>query len=261
LPDEGIKDMSLNCQVITIDSMNTSKASRELSKRSYIRLHKSSLAVSNAFEPKVFSAVIPEHVNQMMTQLGLKWNYPWQNPVTDLVTGLKKTPYPTQFKNNRIACALSHYRLWAECVHTKEPMLIMEHDAYFTHKLQGYYGILDDNRWDIIGINEPIGNTRRANEFAKQVFISQDPLHGSDNFGIDIVPVPTIDSFDVPQGLAGNSAYIIKPNGAANLLLAVKKYGLWPNDAIMCKQLIPRMGVTKMHFTDCNHDLKSTTSQ
>jgi len=45
------------------------------------------------------------------------------------------------------------------------------------------------------------------------------------------------------------------------LIAAVQRYGLWPNDAIMCKQLVPRMGVTKMHFTDCNHDLKSTTTQ
>ena len=37
-----------------------------------------------------------------------------------------------------------------------------------------------------------------------------------------IVPVPTIDTFDVPQGLAGNSAYIIKPAGAKQCINAAK---------------------------------------
>ena len=142
-------------------------------------------------------------------------------------------------------------------------MLIMEHDAYFMDRLKGYYAILDDNRWDIVGINEPRGNTRKAQVFHQKVYEAVDPEHSEASYvndKIDIVPVPTIDSFDIPQGLAGNSAYIIKPNGAANLLLAVNKYGLWPNDAIMCKQLIPRMGVTKYHFTD-TQKLWSTTSQ
>jgi len=70
--------------------------------------------------------------------------------------------------------------------------------------------------------------------------------------------VPDIDEFNVPQGLAGNSAYIIKPAGANNLLNAVKEHGLWPNDAIMCKQLIPRLGVTKEYYTRVQ-GLPSTT--
>jgi len=259
LPDEGIKDMPLNCQVITIDSMNTSKASRDLSKKSFISLVKSSEDVGNQFEPQIFSATCPEQVPAQMAQLQLQWNYPWKDPVTDLATGLKKTPYPTQFANNRIACALSHYRLWIKCYAERTPMLIMEHDAYFTQRFKGHYSILDDTRYDIVGINTPLGNTRKAQVFHQKVFKAQDPTHSPDK--LDIVPVPAIDNFDVPQGLAGNSAYIIKPNGAMHLIAAVKRYGLWPNDAIMCKQLVPRMGVTKMYFTDCNHDLKSTTSQ
>jgi GR25 family glycosyltransferase involved in LPS biosynthesis len=72
-------------------------------------------------------------------------------------------------------------------------------------------------------------------------------------------PVPSIDEFNVPQGLAGNSAYIIKPAGAQNLLKAVKEYGAWPNDAIMCKQLIPNMGVTRSFYTKVQ-GLPSTTT-
>ena len=225
--------------------MNSDKELRTLSKRAFIKLCQSSKDVGNhGINPEIFSATYPEQVPELMARFKLTWNYPWQGTETDLHTGLKKSGYPTTNKNNRIACALSHYRLWAQCVHSNEPMLIMEHDAYFTDRLKGYYAILDDNRWDIIGINEPRGNTRKAQVFHQKVYEAVDPEHSEASYvndKIDIVPVPTIDSFDIPQGLAGNSAYIIKPNGAANLLLAVNKYGLWPNDAIMCKQLIPRM--------------------
>ena len=41
----------------------------------------------------------------------------------------------------------------------------------------------------------------------------------------------------------------IKPDGAKKLLDAVLYYGLWPNDCIMCKQLITRMGVTRQFYT------------
>jgi GR25 family glycosyltransferase involved in LPS biosynthesis len=255
------KDMSLNCQVITINDMNSDKELRTLSKRAFIKLCQSSTAVGNMFDPEPFSATYPEQVPELMARFKLTWNYPWQGTETDLHTGLKKSAYPTTNKNNRIACALSHYRLWAQCVNSNEPMLIMEHDAYFTDRLKGYYDILDDKRYDIIGLNNPIGNTRRAQTFLDKRNAAIDLKLSNINARIDIVPVPTIDNFDVPQGLAGNSAYIIKPNGAANLLLAVNKYGLWPNDAIMCKQLIPRMGVTKTHFTDTQKWIGSTTSQ
>ena len=42
-----------------------------------------------------------------------------------------------------------------------------------------------------------------------------------------------------PDGLAGNSAYLIKPWAAGALMAAFKNYGVWPNDATMCIQLFP----------------------
>ena len=72
--------------------------------------------------------------------------------------------------------------------------------------------------------------------------------------------VPYVDSDrQVPQGLAGNSAYIIKPTGANHLIGLVKEYGLWPNDAIMCRQLVTGLGVTKKFYTN-TQKLKSTTT-
>jgi GR25 family glycosyltransferase involved in LPS biosynthesis len=141
------------------------------------------------------------------------------------------------------------------CVKINKPILIMEHDAIFTKKFARYNNILEDTHYDIIGINNPIGNTRRAKQF-------HDILQTTNAFSSskDIVPIPKIDTFDVPQGLAGNSAYIIKPRGAISCVKAAQSYGLWPNDALMCDQLIRRMGVTKTYYTD-TQEVASTTTQ
>ena len=50
--------------------------------------------------------------------------------------------------------------------------------------------------------------------------------------------VPWIDDKSVPQGLAGNSAYIMNPIPARRLFEIMDDVGLWPNDALMCKQLL-----------------------
>ena len=231
----------LICKVITMTK-------RKESIDAFQSLQDSSYSLKNNFRPEIFEATIAENVEDQMKERNLKWNYPWEGTATDLKSGLKKSAYPTQNRLNRIACAVSHYRLWSQCLDLNEPMLIMEHDAIFVQRLR-YETILDDSHYNIIGINNPIGNTRRAMDFDR---ILQD---SSGN----IVPVPTIDTFDVPQGLAGNSAYIIKPAGAKACINAAKEYGLWPNDALMCKQLIPHMGVTKSYYTNTQRIMSTTT--
>ena len=44
---------------------------------------------------------------------------------------------------------------------------------------------------------------------------------------------------NIPDGLAGNSAYAIKPWAAQQLITKYHELGVWPNDATMCKQLFP----------------------
>ena len=232
----------ITCKVITMTD-------NEVSMEAFSKLQDSSYRVGNDFRPEIFEATIAENAEDHMTKLLLKWNYPWEGVVTDLKTGLKKSAYQTKNRLNRIACAVSHYRLWAVCAKTDQPILIMEHDAIFTRGLKDYKGIIEDSRFDIIGINNPIGNTRKSHEFDNIVQQSSDA----------IVPIPTIDSFDVPQGLAGNSAYIIKPRGAMMCIKAASEHGLWPNDALMCKQLIPRMGVTRKYYTNTQQVVSTTT--
>jgi len=238
-------EMPITCKVIT---MTDNKVSME----AFGKLQDSSYRVGNDFRPEIFEATIAENAEDHLSKLLLEWNYPWEGVVTDLKTGLKKSAYPTRNRLNRIACAISHYRLWAVCVKTNKPMLIMEHDAIFIQRLR-YDNLLEDNHYNIIGINNPIGNTRKSHEFHKILQQSVD----RENTGI--VPVPTIDNFDIPQGLAGNSAYIIKPKGARMCIKAASEHGLWPNDALMCKQLIPHMGVTKAYYTNTQRVVSTTT--
>ena len=238
-------EMPITCKVITMTNS-------EVSLGAFTKLQDSSYRVGNDFRPEIFEATIAENAEDHLSKLLLEWNYPWEGVVTDLKTGLKKSAYPTRNRLNRIACAISHYRLWAVCVKTNKPMLIMEHDAIFIQRLR-YDNLLEDNHYNIIGINNPIGNTRKSHEFHK---ILQQSV---DRERTGIVPVPTIDNFDIPQGLAGNSAYIIKPKGARMCIKAASEHGLWPNDALMCKQLIPHMGVTKAYYTNTQRVVSTTT--
>ncbi len=207
----------------------------------------SSINVGNEFTVEKFHAVVPHQVNKMMRDFKIKWNYPWEGEVFDFKTGLKKSAYPTVNRDARIACALSHYSLWHECANQNESYLILEHDAKFVSKLD--YEYIDNSGYVIVGINNPLFATRKANEFKKLVEQGQR----------EIVPSPSIDSYEVPQGLAGNSAYIIKPKGANQMLKLVEDHGLWPNDALMCRQLLPKLGVTKKFYTEVQGTPSTTT--
>lgn len=218
----------------------------KISENGYSSLVMSSIAVNNSFSIERFDAITPDTVDEFMTANKLRWNYPWSGSVADFETGLIKTAYSTVNPKARMACACSHYSLWTQCAQQNTNMLILEHDALFTTNID-----FDANnvKLDIIGINNPLGSTRKASSYHQKII---DIVH-------DFQLTPWIDDIKVPQGLAGNSAYIIKPSGANKLLELVHKYGLWPNDAIMCRQLIPRLGVTRKFYTKVQ-GLESTTS-
>jgi GR25 family glycosyltransferase involved in LPS biosynthesis len=208
----------------------------------------SSAKVKNDFTPEIFGAVTPETVDSKMSEYRLRWNYPWGGEEYDILSGLKKTAYTTANPEKRIACFLSHYTLWKESAESEESILILEHDALFTAKVD--VEMLEKSRYSIIGLNDPRGATRRAGMFHQYV---QDRNKG-------VVPCPKIDMDHVPQGLAGNSAYYIKPEGAKKMLWLVKEFGAWPNDAIMCRQLLGgRLGVSNPYFTKVQGTRSTTT--
>ena len=202
----------------------------------------------NEFSIKKFDASIPENVDYEMQNFLLEWDYPWSGEVLDFASGLKKTAYQTRNPKARIACALSHYRLWKKSVEEMEDILVLEHDAVFISKVP--YNRILDTQYGIIGLNDPRGATRKSSAFHSMV---QNGMN-------EVTQVPRIDAQNVPQGLAGNSAYIIKPWAADEMINLVNEYGLWPNDAIMCYQLFPLLGVTRKYYTRLQ-GLQSTTTQ
>jgi len=208
----------------------------------------SSHAHENDFNIDIFDATIPEHVDKEMELYGLKWNWPWDNIQMDIASGITKQPYLTANKNKRIACFLSHYRLWKHCAMENTPLLILEHDAIFTRKVPVH--VLDACKYDIIGLNDPRRATRKSE-------IYHDKVQDAD--GQFVVQVPKIDFDQVAQGLAGNSAYYIKPKGAKKLIQLVDEYGAWPNDAIMCRQLMPgQLGQIRKYCTTIQRMLSTT---
>ena len=116
-------------------------------------------------------------------------------------------------------------------------------------KKKSLHEFLINSEFDIIGINDPSMATRKSKLYHDMI------LERVDFFQ----PVPRIDEFNVPQGLAGNSAYVIKPAGAVKMLQLAQEHGMWPNDALMCYQLIEKLGVTRNFYTRVQ-GLRSTTT-
>lgn len=218
----------------------------EISEFGFQNLAQSSRRVNNDFDIQRFNAVTPSTVDKQMKDYSLQWNYPWDGSIMDFASGLKKSAYVTANPKSRIAAAVSHFKLWLATLELNEPILILEHDAVFKHKIDFD---ANDIKFDIFSLNNPLGCTRKARMVYNIIERNQAAFQ----------PVPTIDDETIPQGLPGNSAYVIKPKGAEQLVKAVMEYGLWPNDAIMCKQLINRLGVSKKFYTHIQN-LKSTTT-
>lgn len=203
----------------------------------------------NLFTIERFEAVTPESNERVLQENDLVWNYPWEKKEFDRVTGLWKSPYSTRNRAAKISCSLSHFLLWKTCLEKNEPILILEHDAVFIRRLESDYILKSE--YEIIGINSPKKATRRADVFEKSI-----------RYGDGLIqPVPRIDYPNIPQGLAGASAYIMKPSGALKAIDLFKKHGVWPNDAAICYQLIgDTLGVTKAFYTQVQGTPSTSTA-
>lgn len=216
-----------------------------VSEAGYKRLVESSDEVGNPFPIVRWDAVTPTVARSYMNSRDLRWNWP-KHETIDITTGLRKVPYKGS-PEVRCACAVSHYQLWQHSIFRNEPILILEHDSEFVRQLTIDP---DDMKVDILGINDPRGATRKASIFHEKLQNSIAP--------IQLVPHVDTDP-TIPHGLAGNSAYIITPQGAKDLMHLVHLHGLWPNDAIMCRQLIPMLSTTRTYYTRVQ-GLPSTTT-
>lgn len=196
----------------------------------------------------IFNAVTPDDVEVEMERHSVEWNYPLEREKSSKCPNLIQIGYrgPVELRQS---CAMSHFKLWNMVQHMTDPVLILEHDAEFIREFDPEFEIQDGT---IIGINDPRGATRKANVYSSGVeaayreavpSITGDFINGYPDCVLD---APCVDSgvltppfgAAVPQGLAGNSAYILTPGAAVDLVNAVYQYGLWPNDAIMCRQIL-----------------------
>lgn len=188
-------------------------------------------------EATLFDATTPE------TIFPVAWTWPTGKKITCSKTNLLLTPYKTYDNNKRIAAAQSHYKLWKHCVGINEPIMILEHDAIFTHKFEAPSTTLNVGAYSI---NDPKGATFKSKDYSNKV---------KEGFNT----VPWVAPENIPQGLPGHSAYVITPWAARNIIEKQDSIGWWPNDAIMCKQLCEWLYVYKPFFTK-TQGVKSTTS-
>lgn len=217
------------------------------SESGFQELLRSSKGVSNTFDITRFDAIVPNQVNSLMKHYKLTWNYPDVGSVLDPWTELRKTAYGGRDPLRRVACSLSHFLLWEKTVEENQPILVLEHDALFVRQLDP--APILESKYGIVGINNPMHATFAFNKYHDMVQSSPQEL----------MQPPMLASKEIPQGLPGNSAYVIKPFAAKHLIGLCYKYGLWPNDAIMCQQLCNFLGVSKTYYTQVQN-LKSTTT-
>jgi hypothetical protein len=185
-------------------------------------------------DAQLFSAITPD------TMFNVTWTWPARKKQTCNKTGLILTAYKNADINKRIACAQSHYMLWKKCVELNETICILEHDAFFIKKFN-----LTDFSGGAMSINSPLDATFKDREYDSL-------LENKEN------EVPWVTEINIPQGLPGNSAYIIKPWAAKKAIELQDTVGWWPNDAILCKQLCSWLTVYKPYFTILQN-IKSTT--
>lgn len=218
------------------------------------KLRESSERVGNQFEGERFDAVTPDRALSVLADLGLTWNFPMTGEVLDPETGLRKRAYSGKDPRARIACFCSHYMLWQKCAAAQEPILILEHDALFMSRFTP-----EDERFSLgfTSINDPRGATRKGNLYHREL-----KARWSEHLG-SVVPVSLVDLGDdpnVPHGLPGNSAYVVHPAAAIAAMSRAEKYGAWPNDALVCHQLLPGKLYASPFYRTTIQNLPSTTS-
>lgn len=190
-----------------------------------------------------------EHAIEEMESQGLEWTWADNNTRKKVcpITGLQQFPYTAADIRAKIGCSMSHWLLWRHCVDIDEPILILEHDAVFINTLPA-----DIEFNGICQINDPSGATRKGTWWGQQM--KQRGTVGTH----EKTWVTTESERKTPDGLAGNSAYMIKPWAAQELIDKFHEIGVWPNDATMCKQLFPYLEEYYPFITKVNQTQSTT---
>jgi GR25 family glycosyltransferase involved in LPS biosynthesis len=169
-------------------------------------------------------AVTPDKIK------GTTYSYPVEGE-TSVYEGMTLIGYKAKDISKKIACSLSHMNLWNKCVQLDEPIMILEHDAVFIRKFRPSKILNGIEDGDVLMINDPRGATRRGMVYHENII--------KNDKGIHLVKGVNTPEETVPDGLAGNSAYVITPAAAKKAIELQSSIGIWPNDALLCKQLFP----------------------
>lgn len=197
--------------------------------------------VGNQWTLKGFDAITPDSLDLVMRDLGMHWDYPLEESRRCPHTGLLLHAYKTADIRKRIACFASHAELWFQCATSLKPMMIFEDDAEFTRLLDPESLLSGPRRgWGVIGLNDPRGATRRSGVYHAACMNAGEGK---------IIEAPWVDNLEVPQGIAGNSAYYIEPWAARLLLQKAREVGARPNDSLMCRQYFPWLGQSTTYYT------------
>jgi hypothetical protein len=175
-------------------------------------------------EVVMYNAVDKDSAEGVLERENLWWKWPMLEADVCPHTGLKRHVYRTGDKRARVGCAMSHYMLWKVCVDADEPIMILEHDAVFLRGLPEL-----PEKFGAIMLNNPDGATPKGRWWKQQM----------DFRGAGVFPKTVIFEDGRPDGLAGNSAYVISPRAALDCMDAYRAFGVWPNDATLCRQLVP----------------------
>ena len=301
--DLGSSGFSIKAYIITITNNNISVvAARKLLQtirdtNSRIQPFLLDATTPNTIKQDIFANFPSDVADSIWVNETLRWTWPI-NPSQDgmdFATGLYKKAYRAADLRKVMACTISHMRLWQHCIDIDQPIVVLEHDAEFIRRFDYKYIVMcgetnengdqydmleDDNphtangareytgqfTGGIMGLNNPLGATRKAALFDQKVKQIQLPGDAGlltslpNKYGISTVPyVDDPGDLPLPSGLAGNSAYIIKPWAAKKLMEKVKEVGIWPNDALMCRQFFPWLQVYYPYFTAVQRTTSTTT--
>ena len=176
---------------------------------------------------------------------GLKWNFPINEEARLDKSGMVLQGYRTNDVKKVFACLISDARLWIRCIKLNEPIIVFEHDAKLIRPFDPNF------EWEggVLGLNDPRGATFNSPQYHVHIASKGPGVHRA----------PYVTDVSRPQGLAGNSAYIIKPFAAKQLLEKLKETGGWPNDALMCNQHFDWIKVLYPYATGLQR-VRSTTT-
>lgn len=260
----------LNAYVITLLNNSYSTAAARNCVRSIERTNSNLIPqLYSASTPQSMVADIkrylPDYADKLINFSGVP-NYTWplieSQAGLDIGTGLFRRVYKTNDPKKIVACSISHMRLWQQCVNINQPIVILEHDAHFQNRFDDSYltsvkqhephSNMFAKDKAVVSLNDPRGATRRALRFHHGV------CHATGCHPIPKIQDPGEDP--VPEGLPGGSAYYITPSAALECLQLAAKVGIWPNDAMICRQLFPYAQVYFPYFTVVKQTVSTTTS-